>query len=79
MKEEVADKRTGEPVLAITVTSILSVIYLLFCAVQIIYLFTGSMELPIGYSYAAYAREGFFQLPVKLMHRPHLSRAVQRT
>ena len=62
MKEEVIDKRTGEPVLAITVTSILSVIYLLFCAVQIIYLFTGSMELPIGYSYAAYAREGFFQL-----------------
>ena len=62
MKEEVADKRTGEPVLAITVTSILSVIYLLFCAVQIIYLFTGSMELPTGYSYAAYAREGFFQL-----------------
>ncbi|NBI89865.1 DUF4173 domain-containing protein [Lachnospiraceae bacterium] len=62
IKEEVIDKRTGEPVLAITVTSILSAIYLLFCAVQIIYLFTGSMELPVGYSYAAYAREGFFQL-----------------
>lgn len=62
IKEEIVDKRTGEPVLAITVTSMLSVIYLLFCAVQIIYLFTGSMELPIGYSYAAYAREGFFQL-----------------
>lgn len=62
IKEEIVDKRTGEPVLAITVTSILSAVYLLFCAVQIIYLFTGSMELPIGYSYAAYAREGFFQL-----------------
>lgn len=60
--DEVKDKRTGEPVLAITVTSILSVIYLLFSGIQIVYLFVGNMELPSGYTYAEYAREGFFQL-----------------
>ena len=62
ISSEIVDKRTGEPVLAITVTSILSAIYLLFSGIQIIYLFGGNMELPYGYTYAQYAREGFFQL-----------------
>lgn len=60
--EEVKDRRTGEPVIAITFTSILSAIYLLFCGIQIIYLFSGSMTLPYDYTFAEYAREGFFQL-----------------
>ena len=62
VKETVADKRTGEPILAITITSILSAIYLMFCGIQIVYLFFGKMQLPEGYTYAQYAREGFFQL-----------------
>lgn len=64
LKEEVKDNRKGEPVLAITINSILTVIYLLFSGIQIIYLFMGKMELPEGYTYAMYAREGFFQLLV---------------
>lgn len=62
IKEEVSDKRKGEPVLAITVTALLSVIYLLFSGIQIFGLFLGKMQLPQGYTYAMYAREGFFQL-----------------
>ncbi len=62
LSEQVKDKRKGEPVLAITVTGLLSVIYLLFSGIQIVYLFLGQMQLPEGYTYAEYAREGFFQL-----------------
>lgn len=62
IKEEVKDKRNGEPVLAITVTGMLSALYLVFSVIQIVYLFLGKMQLPEGYTYASYAREGFFQL-----------------
>lgn len=60
--EEVKDRRSGEPVLAITVTGMLTALYLVFSVVQINGLFLGRMQLPEGYTYAAYAREGFFQL-----------------
>lgn len=62
IREEVTDKRTGEPALAITVTGMLTALYLVFSVVQINGLFLGRMRLPEGYTYAAYAREGFFQL-----------------
>lgn len=62
IREEVKDHRKGEPVLAITVTGMLSVLYLLFSVVQIVYLFLGQLKLPEEYTYAEYAREGFFQL-----------------
>lgn len=62
LSEAVQDHRKGEPVLAITINSLLAVIYLLFSCIQIVYLFLGKMQLPEGYTYAAYAREGFFQL-----------------
>lgn len=62
MKEEPVDKRKGEPILAITVTSLLTVMYMVFSGIQIVYLFFGKMQLPEGYTYAGYAREGFFQL-----------------
>lgn len=55
----------GEPVIAITVCSILSVIYVMFCSIQVVYLFIGSgasFSLPNDMTYAEYAREGFFQL-----------------
>ncbi len=62
ISKDVLPKHTSEPVLAITITSILSIIYMIFCGIQIIYLFWGNMELPAGYTYAEYARQGFFQL-----------------
>lgn len=67
IREEVTDWRRGEPVLAITVTGLLTVIYLLFSGIQIMGLFLGKLQLPYGYTYAKYAREGFFQLLVVSM------------
>lgn len=51
-----------EPIIAITFTSILTLVYLCFSVIQIVYLFIGNMQLPNNYTYAQYAREGFFQL-----------------
>lgn len=62
LKEEVKDRRTGEPVMAIMVTGLLTLLYLLFSGIQIAGLFLRQLELPEGYTYAMYAREGFFQL-----------------
>lgn len=62
IREEVQDRRTAEPLVGITFTGLISLVYLLFSAIQIIYLFAGLGSLPEGYTYARYAREGFFQL-----------------
>lgn len=62
IKEEMPDRRKGEPVLAITVTGLLTLLYLLFSGIQIAGLFLGKLKLPENYTYAMYAREGFFQL-----------------
>lgn len=51
-----------EEVIAITVLSVISILYLVFSVIQILYLFIGDFRLPEGYTYAKYAREGFFQL-----------------
>ncbi len=64
IEEEVKDRRTGEPVIAITITTMLTFVYLLFSIVQIAGLFLGKLQLPEGYTYAGYARRGFFQLLV---------------
>lgn len=62
IREEVKDHRTGEPIIAITVTAMLTFVYLIFSVVQIAGLFLGQLKLPDGYTYAEYARQGFFQL-----------------
>lgn len=62
LKEEVVDSRKWEPLIGIPVVSVLSLLYLVFSGIQIVYLFMGNMQLPEGYTYAEYAREGFFQL-----------------
>lgn len=66
IKEEVSEKVRYEPVVAITIALVLSLIYLLFCGIQIRYLFVGGsvgqLSLPDGMSYSQYARRGFFQL-----------------
>ena len=62
LKEEVRDGRTWEPIPAMVVTGMLSLLYLFFSGVQIFGLFLQKLALPEGYTYAEYAREGFFQL-----------------
>lgn len=62
VKEAISDNKFFEPIIAITVTGMLSIVYLLFSMIQILYLFIGNMQLPAGYTYSAYARQGFFQL-----------------
>lgn len=56
--------RNGEPVIAITFCSTLTLLYLLFCFIQVKYLFLGlgTASLPEGFTYAGYARKGFFEL-----------------
>lgn len=56
------ERTRWEPLIAITVTLLVSVVYVMFSGIQIFGLFLGKMALPQGYTYAAYAREGFFQL-----------------
>lgn len=62
LKEEVKDVKKWEPLIGIPVASVLSLLYLVFSGIQIVYLFMGNLQLPAGYTYAEYAREGFFQL-----------------
>ena len=62
IKEKTEEKAGFDPVIAIVFTSLLSILYLVFSMVQILYLFIGNMKLPENYTYARYAREGFFQL-----------------
>ena len=48
---------------ALTVTVLLTLVYLLFCGIQLFFLFgNGKVSLPEGFTYAEYARQGFFQL-----------------
>ena len=56
------DLRTFDPIVANTILSLVSVVYLAFCGIQVFYLFIGKGTLPADYTYATYAREGFFQL-----------------
>lgn len=58
--------RGFDPTITATCLLVLDVLYLFFCSIQVIYLFGGA-SLPEGYSYAEYAREGFFQLLVLSM------------
>ena len=62
IREEVAEGKKAESILAIPMAGILTVLCLVFSVVQIGGLFLGKMTLPKGYTYAMYAREGFFQL-----------------
>lgn len=52
----------SNPIIGITITVIIGAVYVLFCLVQFLFLFTQSVDLPAGYTYASYAHEGFYQL-----------------
>lgn len=56
------ERAKWEPVPAITFMGLIAAMYVVFCGIQVIYLFAGSMRLPEGIGYAEYARSGFFQL-----------------
>ncbi|SCY36804.1 protein of unknown function [Lachnospiraceae bacterium XBB2008] len=58
----VPDRRIHNPVVAITVSCVMMFFYLIYCAIQVVYLFMGYGTLPAGYTYAKYAHEGFYQL-----------------
>ena len=58
----VTDKRRYSPVIAITINVVLLCVYLVYCGIQVIYLFMRRGTLPEGYTYSSYAHEGFFQL-----------------
>ena len=59
---ESKDMRHFEPMIANTILVLISIVYAAFSFIQIFSLFLGKMRLPDGYTYARYAREGFFQL-----------------
>ncbi len=52
------------PALFLPVTVLLDIVYIIFCYVQIKYLFGGSEEASMSGGWAEYARSGFFQLVV---------------
>ncbi len=59
---EKSERKRRNPMAAVSFCAMISLLYLFFCGIQIIYLFAGKGNLPEGMTYAQYAREGFFQL-----------------
>lgn len=58
-------KKFLDPVVLITIISLLNIVYTVFSVIQFTYLFWGeSFVLPSSYTYAEYARRGFFELVV---------------
>lgn len=51
-----------EPITALTVLIVINLVYLLFTVIQFSYLYGGETALPNGFTYAEYARRGFFEL-----------------
>ena len=62
INEKVKDCKQLPPIIAIMSTFVITIIYVLFSYIQITYLFGEKGILPEGFTYAEYAREGFFQL-----------------
>lgn len=62
VKVKDAKQGNNNPIIAITFTGIIGCVYLVFCLIQVMFLFTKTMSLPTGYTYAKYAHEGFYQL-----------------
>jgi hypothetical protein len=56
-------KKFLDPVVLITIISLLNIVYIVFSVIQFTYLFWGeTFILPSSYTYAEYARRGFFEL-----------------
>ncbi len=53
----------ADPTIAVTFMTMLCLVYALFCAIQLVFLFSnGVFTLPEQYTFAEYARKGFFEL-----------------
>lgn len=63
-KHEEAEKEIKKLDNAIVITGgiMFDLVYIAFSIIQIRYLFVGDLDIPAGWTYAEYAREGFFQL-----------------
>ena len=59
---EEGEQKPKEQLVGYIIVGAVGMVYLLFSFFQIFGLFLGKMSLPEGYTYAGYAREGFFQL-----------------
>ena len=59
---KIKDHKRFNAIVAVSCTIPITIVYLIFSIIQISFLFIGGFELPEGYTYAKYAREGFFQL-----------------
>lgn len=62
IKSDEKNVRVLEPVTAMTCMSMVALLYVFFCTIQIYYLFMGKGSLPEEMTYSSYARQGFFQL-----------------
>lgn len=62
MGEDNAIKKYWEPTVILTIISVINIIYLAFSIIQFSYLYGGRNMLPNGFTYAEYARRGFFEL-----------------
>lgn len=61
-EEQLEVKTYGDKITGITITGIIGFIYVIFSMIQLRGIFFSNVKLPEGYTYAEYAREGFFQL-----------------
>lgn len=52
----------GDASIAITAVTLLGIVYAVFCGIQLIYLFSNGSVLPVEFTFAEYARRGFFEL-----------------
>jgi hypothetical protein len=58
-----AKRKFLDGTILLTVLVVINVVYLVFCSIQFAFLFNGGFNtLPGSFTYAAYARQGFFQL-----------------
>lgn len=62
VKETARKGIKANPYIAISCSAMIAFVYLVFVGIQIFGLFMGALTLPDGYTYAEYARQGFFQL-----------------
>ena len=60
--DDMESVRTKSPAGAISFMAMIGFVYVVFCGIQIFYLFLGRGSLPEGMTYSQYARQGFFQL-----------------
>ena len=56
------NEKSTKTITIITILSSISIVYVLYSAIQIFGLFMNKLSIPEDYTYAEYAREGFFQL-----------------